>query len=203
MTGLILKDFMILRRSIRSFLLVAAIYAVLSFSGFWDASLFGGMIMVLACMLPMNVFAYDQQAKWDIYGLALPVGRTKTVAARYAAVVLLCLASLAISAAGGIVMFAVGRLENPLSYLASCSVLGFIAVLVNAVLLPLLYKFGPERARFMLYGVLGVMVLAFMVFLFPLGGLEWLKTLGEPTPAQIAALPFIAAIVGVVLLALS
>lgn len=203
MSGLILKDLLILRKSVGSFLVVALIYGAFSFSGFWSADFFGAMIMIIVSMLPMNVFAYDKQSKWDTYGLALPVSRTKTVAARYLTAVLLCLFSLAIAVAGGVIMLAMGRIEDPLSYLVSCSVCGLLAVLLNAVLLPLLYKFGPEKARMMLYGVLGVVVLAFVAFLFPLGGLEWLQSLGEPTPAQLAAIPVIAVVAGILLLAAS
>ncbi|MCI8840806.1 MAG: ABC-2 transporter permease, partial [Oscillospiraceae bacterium] len=86
MTGLILKDLLILRKTLRSYLLILAIYVAVAFAGYWSASFVGGFMMVMVAMLPMNVFAYDKQAKWDVYGLSLPVGRTKTVAARYLAV---------------------------------------------------------------------------------------------------------------------
>ena len=67
----------------------------------------------------------------------------------------------------------------------------------------LLYKFGPERARIMLFGVMGVIALVAVVFLIPLGGLEWLKSLDAPTLEQIAAVPVAAVIAGLALLVLS
>ena len=203
MTGLMLKDFLILRKNMRTYLLFIILYGGLAATGVWSPEFVGGFIMVLTAMLPMNVFAYDKQAKWDTYGLALPVGRTKTVCARYAVVVLLCLASIVIEVAIGIVMIAIGKLEEPADYLLTCVICGLIAVLMNAVLLPFLYKFGPEQARIALFVLMGAMVGVGWIWLVPLGGVEWLKTLGEPTPAQIAAIPFIAAIAGVVLLAVS
>ena len=92
-----------------------------------------------------------------------------------------------------------------MEFLVSCSVTGLMAVLVNAIMLPFLYKFGPERARMMFFGIMGGIVLLVVAALFPLGGLAWLKALelAEPTPAQAAAIPVIAAIAGLALLTVS
>ena len=203
MTGLMLKDFLILRKNMRTYLLFIVLYAGLAVTGVWSPEFVGGFIMVLTAMLPMNVFSYDKQSKWDTYGLALPVGRTKTVTARYLCVLLLCLFSVVLECAIGGAMLAMGKLEEPSAYLATCAVCGLIAVLVNSVMLPFLYKFGPEQARVALFVLMGFIVLLGVLILGPLGGLKWLESLGEPTPAQIAALPFIAAIVGIALLAAS
>lgn len=205
MTGLILKDLLILRKSLRSYLMMLLIYAGIAFTGVWSADIVGVLMVVMVTLLPMNVFAYDKQCRWDTYGLALPVGRTKTVAARYLCVLILCLFSVALTAAAGAGLYAVGRMEEPVEFLITCSVMGLMSVLVNAVMLPFLYKFGPERARMMFMGIMGLLALAVVLFLFPLGGLEWLKSLdiAEPTLGQIAVLPAIAAAAGAALLALS
>lgn len=205
MTGLILKDFLILRKTLRSYLFMLVVYVGIAFTGVWSADIVGVLMVVMVVMLPMNVFAYDKQAKWDTYGLALPVGRTKTVAARYVCVLLLCLLSVGLTAILGMMLYAAGRVEEPVEFLVSCSVTGLMAVLVNAIMLPLLYKFGPERARMMFFGIMGGIVLLVVAALFPLGGLAWLKALelAEPTPAQAAAIPVIAAIAGLALLTVS
>ncbi len=203
MTGLILKDFLILRKVLRSYAIMLVIYAVLAFTGFWSADIFGAAAMVMASMTPINLFAYDKQAKWDVYALALPTGRGKTVAARYGVVLLLALASFAIVAACGGVMAALGRLEEPGPYLVTCAMCGFFAVLMSAAMLPFLYKFGPERAVVMLLTIVGVIALMIWLYLVPLGGLDWLKSLGEPTMAQLVPIPIIAAVIGLLLLALS
>ena len=203
MTGLIFKDFLILRRSLRSYLFVMLVYTAMVFTGVWSADFVGGFLMAIGAIMPMNVFAYDKQAKWDVYGLTLPVGRAKTVAARYLAVLLLALGGMVLAAAAGLLMNGMGQIENMDGYLLTCATCGLMSLVFNAVMLPVLYKFGPERARFMTFGVFGIVVLAGWLFLFPLKGLEWLKTLGEPTPAQIAAIPTAAVVSGLVLLVLS
>ena len=205
MTGLILKDFLILRKTLRSYLFMIVVYVGIAFTGVWPADTVGVLMVVMVMMLPMNVFAYDKQAKWDTYGLALPVGRTKTVAARYLCVLLLCLLCLGLTAILGVMLYAAGRVEEPVEFLVTCSVMGLMSVLVNAIMLPFLYKFGPERARMMFFGIMGGIVLLGVTALFPLGGLEWLKALelAEPTPAQAAAIPVIAAFAGLALLTVS
>ena len=205
MTGLILKDLLILRKTLRSYLFMLIVYVGIAFTGVWSADIVGVLLVVMVVMLPMNVFAYDKQAKWDTYGLALPVGRTKTVAARYLCVLLLCLLSVGLTAILGVMLYAAGRVEEPVEFLVSCSVMGLMSVLVNAIMLPFLYKFGPERARMMFFGIMGGIVLLVVAALCPLGGLEWLKSLelAEPTPAQAAAIPAVAAVAGLALLAVS
>ncbi len=205
MTGLILKDFLILRKSLRSYLFMLVVYTAIAFSGVWSADIVGVLMVVIVMLLPMNVFAYDKQCQWDTYGLALPVGRTKTVAARYLCVLLLCLLSVALTSVLGVALFAAGRVEEPVEFMVSCSVMGLMSVLVNAIMLPFLYKFGPERARMMFFGILGGCVLLIVTILFPLGGLSWLKSLelAEPTLRQATIVPAVAALAGVALLALS
>ena len=204
MSGLIVKDFLILRKTLRSYLLILAIYVAVAFTGYWSSSFVGGFMMVMVAMLPMNVFAYDKQAKWDVYGLSLPVGRTKTVAARYLAVLIMFTASAVLTTVLGVVLTIAGRMEESLGeYLLACAICVVMSMLVNAMMLPILYKFGPERARIMFFGVMGVIALAGVVFLIPLGGLDWLKSLDAPLLEQAAALPAAATAAGLVLLALS
>ncbi len=204
MTGLILKDFLILRKTLRSYLMILAIYAAVAFSGFWQASFVSGFMMVMVSMLPMNVFAYDKQCNWDTYGLSLPIGRTRTVASRYLVVLILVAMAGALTIAMGVAMNLAGRMEESLGeYLLTSAVFVVFATVINAMMLPLLYKFGSERARMMLFGVMGIIALLVVIFLIPLGGLDWLQSLGTPTMEQVAAVPAVAVVSGLVLLALS
>ncbi len=206
MTGLILKDFLILRKTLRSYLMILVVYAAVAFAGFWQASFVSGFMMMMVSMLPANVFAYDKQANWDTYGLALPVGRTRTVAARYLVVLILTGLAGALTIGLGTAMSLTGRMEESLGqYMVTCAVFVVFSMIINAMMLPLLYKFGSERARMMLFGTMGVIVLLVVVILVPLGGMEWLKSLelAEPTMTQVAAVPAVAVVSGLVLLALS
>ena len=203
MTGLVIKDFLILRKTLRTYLLFIVVYLALAGSGVWKPEFVAGFVMVMIAVLPMNVFSYDKQAKWDTYGLALPVGRTKTVAARYLCVLILCLSTVALECAFGVVMFAAGKLEDVGEYLFTGAACGLIAVLINAIMLPLLYKFGPERARVVLIGVMGLIGAGIALLLVVVerdSNFVWLESL---TSAQTAAIPVIAALAGLALLGVS
>lgn len=204
MTGLIVKDFLILRKTLRSYLVILLFYAALAFTGVWQPSYVSGFMLVMVSVLPMNIFAYDKQCKWDVYGLALPVGRTKTVASRYLVVLILSVVTGAVAIGLGVAMSLLGCMDESLGlYLLTCAILVVFTLIVNAVMLPLLYKFGSDRARIMLFGVMGLIALVVVVVLVPLGGLDWLNSLEEPTMEQIAVLPAVAAAAGLALLALS
>lgn len=203
MTGLILKDFLILRKTLQTYLVFILVYLVLAGSGVWKPQFVAGFVAVMISVLPMNVFSYDKQAKWDTYGLALPVGRTKTVAARYLCVLILCLATMVLECAFGVVMFAAGKLEDVGEYLFTGAACGLISVLLNAIMLPLLYKFGPERARVVLIGVMGLIGAGIALLLIVVerdSNFVWLESL---TSAQTAAISVIGLLAGLTLQALS
>ncbi len=196
MTGLVLKDFLGLRKVLKSYLIILVVYVGLTVFGVWSPSFTVGFFSVMAAMLPFTCFNLDYTAKWEPYGAALPVSRNRTVAARYCTLLIMqgAVAVLELVTAG--VFWLAGDLEEALStLLAGCLCLGMGAVL-NAIILPLIYKFGAERARVIFYatfmGLIGLAVL----WLVPLGGAEWLMdTLnwleGRDMMGLLVALPFL------------
>lgn len=203
MTGLIYKDLLCLRKSAASYVVVVLIYMALTISGVLDMSIFAGILAMMVSLLPFSSFSFDHAAKWDCYGLALPVSRTKTVAARYVTVLLMTAAALALTLLGGGVMALLKQSMEWDIYLITAAASMGLGVLVNALLLPLLYRFGAERARIAFLGVLGGVILAGFLALRLLGGLAWLESLPDPSPIFAFSLPFAVAGVGLVLLGLS
>lgn len=174
MTGLILNDLLCLRKVLKSYAIIFVIYVVLAVTGIWSVSFLAGFLSVMISMLPFTCFSFDHAAKWEAYGLALPVSRNKTVAARYLTLLSLMAAGIIILAVIGVVLPATGEEMDFIAAGCVCLVLG---VLVNSIMLPLIYFFGAERARIVFYGVfLGVGGLA-ALWLLPLGGLDWLRSL--------------------------
>ncbi len=93
-----------------------------------------------------------------LYGLSLPLRRSRIVLARYLTVLLALAFSAVLCGLFGAAMAALGQMEDWGLYLSSAiGALGF-SVLLNAILLPLLYRFGAERARILFFGVLGAIV---------------------------------------------
>ena len=92
MTGLLLKDALVLKKSLNTYLLLLAVYAVLTVTGLFSISFVAAFLEVIAMMLPMSAFAFDEQAHWDRYAAALPLSRRDLVAARYLFTLLCCCA---------------------------------------------------------------------------------------------------------------
>lgn len=190
--GLVLKDFLCLRRVIRSMLLVAVFYVLLSFTGMFDLSIMAGVIMIMLSFIAANCFAYDKAAGWEVYAGTLPLSRGQQVCARYLTILLLIVLgwvfSLTLAGVGSLF----GLMHDWDVFLVTDVAYTLVVLLFNAIMMPLLYKFGVERARVLLYAVLaGLFLVGFLAFKF-LGGAEALDSL-EESPVYIV-LPFLAAL---------
>ena len=174
MTGLVKKDLYLSMSMLRSYVLVAAVFAALTAFGIYDVSFFVTYVSIMCIMIPVNLFAYDEQARWDKYAASLPAGRAGVVGARYLFTLLICLSSLvfslllelALSLYSGIQGQA--RVDLLLSGLFPVT----YGCFMNAVLLPLLFKFGSQKGRIYLIMALGLGV--GLIF----GGLTVLKEMG-------------------------
>ena len=188
MTGLLLKDLLCLRRQVKVYVIAVAVYGGMTLAGAWDVSFFAWFFTLVAAMVPLSLFTLDAAAKWDVYALALPVGRAGIVAARYVFTLLTGLAGLVLSLAMGGILAALGRMTDWGSFVAVACAAAGAGLALNVVMLPVLYKVGPEKARIALLAVMGVFVLAVILVV---GGMErlgqpgLLATLGE----RIGALP--------------
>ena len=164
MTGLMMKDLLVMRKALKSYFLIIAFYAVLAWMDILNFGFIITFIQVMLMVLPISAFAYDDQAKWDRYAMSLPLGRSKVVGARYLFVLLLSLCTLALGL-GGAAFSCMFQQEDLLEMLLTLIVSAAIGLLIPALLLPVTYKWGPERARIYLYAMLlipfvGVLLLA-------------------------------------------
>ncbi len=150
MTGLMIKDFLVLRKALKSYLLIIGFYAALAALGMFNISFVSAFISVMVMILPISAFAYDEQAGWDRCAMSLPLGRRKVVTARY----LFILVTALISCAGGAavsVLLSIAKAEDVTEMLATILTTVGLGLVVSAILLPLCYKLGAERARPYLY----------------------------------------------------
>ncbi|MDU5559776.1 ABC-2 transporter permease [Anaerococcus vaginalis] len=113
-------------------------------------------ILIPIILLGM-VFGIDNQYSTDKYLISSGISRKKIVFSRYTIIWFMSLFSIALS-------FVVGFNKNPLTkeipLILILSSLFFITSIVGVVELPLMYKFGAEKARFIF------VILYFIVFAF-------------------------------------
>lgn len=174
MTGLVKKDLYLSLSMLKSYVLVAAVFAALTLTGIYDTSFFVTYLSVMCIMIPVNLFAYDEQARWDKYAAALPSGRAGVVGARYLFTILICLGSLLFALLLQLIvaLFTGARGQARTDLLLSGLLPTAYGCFMNAVLLPLLFKFGSQKGRIYLLLALGVGV--GVIF----GGLTGLKEMG-------------------------
>lgn len=198
MTGLVLKDLLVLRKTLKSYAILLLFYLALTAVGGLDLSFVLAMINVIVMMLPIGAFSYDEQAKWDKYAMSLPLGCRAVVGARYLFVLLLLLVSFAFGLLTCVLLSMGSRdlTESLASVLVSMGAGLFIA----DVMLPLSYKLGPERARPYFYAVT---LLPFVALFgaYKLGVLDsvdlsWVDALSNTGALAVFALVPLAALAG-------
>lgn len=183
MMGFIYKDFMVLRKQMIYILFLLAVYAGLSATDAIGPTILPAIVVIVGLIYPLNAFAYDEQARWDKFAAATPAGRRGMVAARYLFVVLLLvIASVLVTALLTVVRLA-GLVDKPWGeLLLPVPACGMVGLAMNAVTLPILYKFGPEKSRIISMAIFG---LIFAVCF----GIGWLAPGGGlPVPSDTALL---------------
>ena len=201
MTGLIMKDILMMRKVLKSYLLLIVIYIVLAYLDFFDYSFIITFVQVILAVMPISAFAYDEQSKWDRYAISLPLGRNRVVGARYLFVLLLTLFTMGL--AGTALLYLVQQ-ADPLEMFVTLMVSTTIGLMIPTILLPLSYKMGAERARPYLYAIIFIPVIA-VVLLARAGVLDKsvLKGMELLTPTALAGGTALLPLAGLVLLFVS
>lgn len=162
MIGLILKDLISLRKAIGKIMVIVVLYAVI-FSSSGNAALLSGMIIMIMTMFTINTYAYDEMSKWDYYACSLPVTKSQIVLSKY-------LLTLLFELVGVLVCFMVYLFTNqfnPENIIGLCAI-SSVAILISAILLPLIYKLGTQKARIWMV----------LIFLLPTAATLALSSLG-------------------------
>ena len=195
MTGLVLKDFLVLRKALRTYVLFLIFYLILAIFDLFSISFITAFVQIIVMILPMSSFAYDDLAKWDRYAMTLPLGRRAVVRAKYAFVLLMILvaAAFALLSCVALSITAAQPVEENLAAGVGALSVGLLAVDVT---LPLNYKMGPERARPFLYAIIFIPVI--LLVLAARAG--WLDNLEQLPPSVV--LPLLCLLPLVILLGL-
>lgn len=146
MKGLLRKDIYMAAKYYRAVFGMVAVFLLLMI--FVDGSLlFLTYPVLLSGMLPVTLLSYDTHFKWEQYSGTLPYTRAQLVSAKYlmglifsGGVLLVCLLVLALRQILGDGF----DLDAFLGAGLLCFVLGVAA---PVFLLPLAFKFGPEKGR--------------------------------------------------------
>ncbi|MDO9492125.1 ABC-2 transporter permease [Acetobacterium sp.] len=148
MKGLILKDLLNLKSTFKMLGLMIFLFAVIYIpqgNGF-----IFGMIILMVSMMVVTTISYDDLAKWDAYALTMPVTRKEIVLSKYLVMALLNTLGAVLALIVGIIGSMIMGQSFSTEVLAIIGVLYLIAFSYGSMMVPLIYRFGTEKARLML-----------------------------------------------------
>ena len=154
MKALLVKDLLTLKGQAKSLLLVLAVWFIISFIN-GSGLFFMALSVIYGMLLPLTTLSIDEKSRVERYMMSMPVTRAELALSRYA---LGILGLLALGVLGIGASLVIGdSLEEALGASAACFCL---AVLLLGVTLPLVYKFGTDKARVICIAVYMVTFLA-------------------------------------------
>ena len=158
MWGLMLKDLINIKKTLRVYAILIVFYGVLSYMGEAASGLMG-VIMCLTGLLPITAISYDERAKWDRYALTMPVSRRDMVLSKYLLGIALLIPALLVCLLFGMIV-KMDLLENAVI----CLSLAMVSILIMSLVLPIIYRFGVERGRIAMMIVLFTPTILIYVF---------------------------------------
>ena len=152
MKGLLIKDFMVIVKQLKLFIIVIPLMAL---AGGTTAA---PMAVLFGSMLPITAIAYDERSKWDELAQMMPYSRLSLVLNKYLLGYICMLAAATLAFISMLVMAAVGKgAEQGQAGIMLFSICcGMIFIAVNT---PVIIKFGSEKGRFVFIAAM-VLVLA-------------------------------------------
>lgn len=144
MNGLIRKDLLLIKGSLKTAVLLFIVFILLAINGNGNFAFIPAFISV---MLFMSTFSYDEFNHFDAYAITMPNGKASIVKAKYIASIILVLIACLVTF---VICFVIGYIQNNLDlnelfYTILGS--GFAITLFQALIYPFIFKFGIEKGR--------------------------------------------------------
>lgn len=163
MKSLILKDLYNIGHNAKSMLFILLVFAVfyIPLSG---PQIYILICAVLCCMMTITTFSFDHTSNWTRYAMIMPVSKKDLVAGKFITLFIFTAGGSVFGLTAGLIGSAVtGKFSLSLTgvgeILFTALIAFAIAVIFGSMSIPLVFKFGAERAR----------VILLIAFLVPMG----------------------------------
>ncbi len=154
MKGLILKDWYMMKKYCRAYLLIAVVFIAVSlFSN--DNMLFVFYPCLLCGMIPVNLLGYDERSRWMQYSGTLPYTKTQIVSGKY---LIGLLSQITILVATGIAQAAKMLIAHNFElgdFAVLMLLMLIVSTLTSSICLPFVFKLGVEKGRTAYYVMIG------------------------------------------------
>ena len=160
MKGLILKDILLLKSQMKNLILIIFGLSIF-FLARGEYSFILSIIPVYLLMLYITTFSYDDFNHFDTFANTLPFERKDIIKSKY---ILLICGSILSSILLIIIIFILYSFNNSINLdevVSSSSGTIFGITLVASIFTPFIYKFGTQKGRMAIFGLLVAIVLIF------------------------------------------
>lgn len=151
MIGLLKKDLYVADKSGRLLLVLALVFSMVPSLGAFGST----YAMMMAFMLPLNSIAYDERCKWDRYAAMLPYKPEQIVWSKYVLSYIYTLLAECIIILGALVRSRLKDMLDMAEEIQTGMALVVAMLLITALGLPMLYRFGSEKGRLVMILVMG------------------------------------------------
>ena len=157
MSGLILKDLMVMKKTLFIYAVISIIYGWIDIMQEQPGMMFA-MMMIISAMVPVSSISYDERCKWDRMANVTPISRAGIVVSKYLLAVMLTV----VSALFVFVVYAVGGKMELAENFALTYTMAMMSMVYQALLLPVIIKFGSEKGRTVMMFILFAPVVVIM-----------------------------------------
>lgn len=155
MLGFVKKDLLMIKSNIKILAILLLIYIAMDYQGQMDLSF---LLPFMSVTIMLSTFSYDFYNKWDAYAVAMPNGRKNSVRAKYlSTIILICITTIIITILSFIISYVKTNIVDFENIIVTIMGSIFATILLQSLIYPAMYKFGPEKAR------IGLMAIVFIV----------------------------------------
>ena len=144
MSALILKDYFVIFRQMRIFLLLVLVFSCI------PGAFYSTFAVVYASMLPYTALAYDERSHWDQMAAMMPYSDQDLVLGKYAfgwiGVAVAAAATFVLQTVLAAVWSGAEGPSVPVILLSVC-----VAVCILDITLPMMFRFGVEKGRLAMF----------------------------------------------------
>lgn len=153
MKGLLLKDFYMSAKYCRAFLVIVAVFLVISFWG--DDNLFFIVYpSLIAGIIPMSLISYDERDKWNQYSGTLPYTRSQLVSCKYLIGLIYGAGAYLLSMTATVIRMLSRGYFSWMEFGVIQTMLLAFGLIGPSLLLPFVFRFGPEKGRLFFYAMI-------------------------------------------------
>ncbi|MBQ4592916.1 MAG: ABC-2 transporter permease [Clostridia bacterium] len=155
MKGLLLKDWYMMRKYCRYYLVLAIGFLILSFMD--KSNMFFVFYPCLFCgMVPVNLLAYDERSRWLQYSGTLPYTRAQIVSGKYLIGLFTQTVMLFLTGIAQGIRMGMDSGYQSTDVLVILLLLLIASTVTSSVTLPFMFKLGVERGRAAYYVMIGL-----------------------------------------------